>query len=49
MRIPKHMLGFVSLGLMLTLAIIALRLNAQVEDGQIAGTVRDQSKAAGSD
>src|ERR1700678_1887258 len=45
MRIPKPILGSVSLCIALTLAIIASPLNAQVEDGQIAGTVRDQSGA----
>src|ERR1700689_2890475 len=45
MRIPKPISGSVSLCIVLTLAIIASPLNAQVEDGQIAGTVRDQSGA----
>jgi outer membrane receptor protein involved in Fe transport len=45
MRILKPILGSVSLCIVLTFTIIASPLNAQVEDGQIAGTVRDQSGA----
>jgi hypothetical protein len=46
MRVSKPILGSVSLLIMLTLTAMALRLNAQVETGQIAGTVMDQTGAA---
>ena len=46
MRVSQPVLGSVSLFIMLTVTAMALRLNAQVETGQIAGTVMDQTGAA---
>jgi hypothetical protein len=46
MRVSQPVLGSVSLLIMLTVTAMALRLNAQVETGQIAGTVMDQTGAA---
>ena len=46
MRVSKSIPGSVFLLIMLTLTAMALRLNAQVETGQIAGTVMDQTGAA---
>ena len=46
MSVSKPILGSLSLLIMLTLTATASRLNAQVETGQIAGTVMDQTGAA---
>ena len=49
MRIPKPIPGSVFLCVVLTLTIIASPLYAQVETGQIAGTVVDQTGSAVTD
>src|ERR1700678_519886 len=46
MNVSKPILGSLSLLISLTLTATALRLNAQVETGQIAGAVMDQTGAA---
>ncbi|HTW81016.1 MAG TPA: carboxypeptidase regulatory-like domain-containing protein [Terracidiphilus sp.] len=46
MRIPKSISSSVSLCILLTLTVMASTLKAQLETGQIAGTVMDQTGAA---